>query len=559
MPSKKRKLTNESTFSMPDSFTDLASDGSFSSDTSRSHFARPVKRRNSPKRRLDEDLANKHAPTEESELAVHATKISEVNKWLRAKMAECGSSKGLLLTGPPGCGKSTTVKVLCAELGIEVLEFDATQHEYELSNTGDELWETSVVNLFVQFLRRAEFVSIEKQCLTHRLLLIEQLPNVFYRDPEKFRAVMLNNVRASRCLIVFALSNVDRCWDLHPMRLFTADVLDACCMTHIKFNSVANTLMHRAVKRVLGLIGLKPSASVVGKITEAAGGDIRAALNAIEYSQTGSKLLHADSVQSPKHLDFFHFIGKLLYAKRAEAVDDKWTRAESLLRNECRHLARDVPPKDDLNELLASSFMSGANVAGYVFEHEPKFTNDLKALKAVVDDIAHFNTLLASGEAYANPFLDKYLLEASLQWICSSIQRNLQVSARTVIYHNYKAKESGVRHGYYQLSKFKQREMTSTADELQRKIVETFPFARSTDLQSLVLPIVPFTDFPMTAKQIQLVRTVAISLYGPTAQRISSRSPCNETYNSFGPSQLTRVGDVDTEDGFSYDIEEVDD
>lgn len=204
-------------------------------------------------------------------------------------MSESDSPKGLLLTGPPGCGKSTTVKVLCTELGIEVLEFDANQHEYELTYSGDELLETSMLSLFVQFLRHAEFVSIEKQSLSHRLLLIEQLPNVFYRyamgvftnisktyvfrDPEKFRDTMLNYVRSSRCMLVFALSNVDRCWEIHPTRLFTAELLDACSISHIKFNNVATSLMKKAVNRVLTLVNVKPGVAVVSKIVEAAGGE----------------------------------------------------------------------------------------------------------------------------------------------------------------------------------------------------------------------------------------------------------------------------------------------
>lgn len=84
-------------------------------------------------------------------------------------------------------------------------------------------------------------------------------------------------------------------------------------------------------------------------------------MNAIEFSLVGGKLA-ADSAQSPQNVDFFHFIGKLLYAKRAESADDRWTRCEAMLRPECRHLARKLPPKEDLNELLSSSFISGSNV-----------------------------------------------------------------------------------------------------------------------------------------------------------------------------------------------------
>lgn len=89
--------------------------------------------------------------------------------------------KTLLLTGPCGSAKTTSVKVLCAELGVEVMEFDGNGQEYELNFNGDEVFEKSAIRIFVQFMRNSQLTSIEKMSLKHRLLLVEQLPNIFYR------------------------------------------------------------------------------------------------------------------------------------------------------------------------------------------------------------------------------------------------------------------------------------------------------------------------------------------------------------------------------------------
>lgn len=71
--------------------------------------------------------------------------------------------------------------------------------------------------------------------------------------------------------------------------------------------------------------------------------------------------------------------------------------------------------------------------------------------------------------------------------------------------------------------------------------------------------MVPSTEFPLNSRQLQLAKTMAISPYGTTSKRIAAKSPCNEETYFSGPSQLTRVGDVESEDGFNYDIEEEDD
>lgn len=89
-------------------------------------------------------------------------------------------NKTLLITGPCGCGKTTTLKAICNELGIEVCEYDGNQ-EYEFNYKGDEIWEKSSIEIFTQFLRNSQFGSIERMSLKHRLLLIEPLPNMFYR------------------------------------------------------------------------------------------------------------------------------------------------------------------------------------------------------------------------------------------------------------------------------------------------------------------------------------------------------------------------------------------
>lgn len=86
----------------------------------------------------------------------------------------------MLLTGPCGCGKTATLKVLCRDLDIEVLEFEPAR-EFETSNDAEEVWEESEVKIFRRFLRLAEYFPIDGASVTQRLVLIEQVPNIFYR------------------------------------------------------------------------------------------------------------------------------------------------------------------------------------------------------------------------------------------------------------------------------------------------------------------------------------------------------------------------------------------
>ena len=80
----------------------------------------------------------KHAPRASKDLCVAPKKVAEVRDWLRSRVPSLraehgnhgggvvvGSGRVLLLTGPTGCGKSTAVELLCAELGLRLLRWSA--------------------------------------------------------------------------------------------------------------------------------------------------------------------------------------------------------------------------------------------------------------------------------------------------------------------------------------------------------------------------------------------------------------------------------------------------
>ncbi len=56
-----------------------------------------------------------YAPVTLAECAVHARKLADVQAWLRS------DSRLLLVTGPPGCAKSTSVRLACRDQGLQVI------------------------------------------------------------------------------------------------------------------------------------------------------------------------------------------------------------------------------------------------------------------------------------------------------------------------------------------------------------------------------------------------------------------------------------------------------
>lgn len=93
-------------------------------------------------------------------------------------------------------------------------------------------------------------------------------------------------------------------------------------------------------------------------------GDLRSAVSLLAMCSVDKKLIDSDFLcSSESSLDIFHFLGKILYAKRLEKADKKWELAESKLRADVKsEYRREFPPKEDTNTLSRSSTLFNATV-----------------------------------------------------------------------------------------------------------------------------------------------------------------------------------------------------
>ncbi|XP_044301940.1 LOW QUALITY PROTEIN: cell cycle checkpoint protein RAD17 [Varanus komodoensis] len=420
-----------------------------------------------------EPWVDKYKPKTQNELATHKKKIEEVETWLKYHIFERQPKQGssvLLLTGPPGCGKSATVEVLAKDLGIQVQEWinpvsldfrkddfqNALNHESDFQIVPYQ----SQTALFQEFLLRANKyarlqMAGESTGTNKRLILVEDIPNHFYCDPSSLHDILRKFVRTGRCPLVFIISGgfsgASNQWFLFPK-----EIQEELHISNISFNPVAPTMMMKVLNRIsvteFNTNGEKPD--VPGKtslelICKGCSGDIRSAINSLQFSslkeyysednlwsqRKKNSTLKCDTLSKIKKkknagnllenvelqaiggkdasIFLFHALGKILYCKREPAKELDFPQLPVHL-SEYERNSLLVQPED----VIEKSHMPGDIFNLYLHQNYIDFFSD-------IDDIVRASEYLSTADFLcsrwdARPTLREYSASVATRGVMHS-------------------------------------------------------------------------------------------------------------------------------------------
>ncbi|XP_028312473.1 cell cycle checkpoint protein RAD17 isoform X2 [Gouania willdenowi] len=275
----------------------------------------------------DQPWVDRYSPRSQGDLAVHKKKIEEVENWLQAHsnsakvyvsvLPTAPQGRILLLTGPSGCGKTATVRVLSLELKLRIQEWTNPSNLEPFSSQMDQ-WthgfsSISQLTQFQEFLLRAnKYNCLRMTCdegggaTDRKLILVEDFPNQFYRQPSTLHDILRRFVKTSRCPLVFIVSD-SLSGDSSSRLLFPKDIQEELSISNISFNPVAPTTM----KKVLTCISTQEAAKSCGKLSaldqaalemlcSGSSGDIRSAINSLQFSCSSDTSLEKDLWRTTK-------------------------------------------------------------------------------------------------------------------------------------------------------------------------------------------------------------------------------------------------------------------
>ena len=137
------------------------------------------------------------SPKTVDDLAIHTKKIEEIRNFFKNyEDQNFGHSAFMLISGPPGSAKYTSIKLLVKEAGYTITEW-INQVDVEMLDDRYDFDETNTENfyrynnqkdLFDDFLyKTSRYCSLFEDC-DKRVLIVKDYPNNFLLDPQIFHS-----------------------------------------------------------------------------------------------------------------------------------------------------------------------------------------------------------------------------------------------------------------------------------------------------------------------------------------------------------------------------------
>lgn len=323
-----------------------------------------------------------YPPLDLSELAVHKKKVTQVRSLLEESLSTRARPRLIVLKGPAGTGKTTTVKLLAHDIGFTIREWENPVGVIE----GNSFMSASAQ--FEEFLLRgATFATLdfavdsthdkspEVQEVTtpshQQVILIEEFPTIIGATSNTLQAfrstvVQLLSARATpsrACTpVVMIISETLLTSTNSAADNFTAHrLLGPAILTHpltalVEFNNIAPTILTKALETVVLKEARKsgrrrtPGSQVLKQLAET--GDVRSAISSLEFmclkgdadddtwsakiAFTKPKKANKAAPPTKRELEslalignrgstlgIFHAVGKVVYNKRQDVAQSQ--------------------------------------------------------------------------------------------------------------------------------------------------------------------------------------------------------------------------------------------
>lgn len=229
-----------------------------------------------------EMFVDKYAPKSISDIIGHKEQINQITAWLQSWENGYPETRGIIVTGPPGIGKTTTIHLIAQSLGYKVKEYNA-------SDTRS-----------VSILRGLMALGIQR--LVKEIIVMDEVDGLSERGGVGEIASIIK--KTSTPIICIANEKPPK---LKP-------IINACI--DIKFNRPVKSTIATALLKVAKAEKIEITKVDLETLCEKNGNDIRSILNNLDFY--GDETLESkNDKDSNLRLDLFSATQKLFANKKA--------------------------------------------------------------------------------------------------------------------------------------------------------------------------------------------------------------------------------------------------